>query len=63
MLKEFSLAFKQSETGLWFVTVSEPPGVFIAHWSIDAILDDLPNVLRHFLKTHDASAVNPPVKD
>lgn len=43
----FALDFKRSESGLWFVTCASPINVFIAHQSLEAILADLPNVLRH----------------
>lgn len=42
----FTLDFKRSENGLWFVTCEKAVNVFISHHDLRAILTDLPNVLQ-----------------
>jgi hypothetical protein len=47
------LKIQRSETGLWNVSGSAGRHlIFMAHRDLEAIIDDLPSVMRHILKQH-----------
>lgn len=49
MPTEFTLKFKQGESGLWFVSSEDRPTLFVAHRSLEAIIADLPAIMRSWL--------------
>lgn len=48
---ERAIRFHQGTTGLWFVerTDTDSPSLFVCHRSLDALLSDLPNIIRMML--------------
>lgn len=55
MQKEFTLKFEQQEDGLWFMTNGEDRTIFVCHRDIEAIISDLPEILRLWLKRSAAT--------
>jgi hypothetical protein len=55
---------RQSETGLYTATSDALEGVFVAHRDLQAIVDDMPGIIRQWFKTRrneDVTVFNGPI--
>jgi hypothetical protein len=50
--KVFDLQILRSKSGLWVVETNDGKQFYMAHRDLGAIINDLPNVMRHTLQQH-----------